>query len=161
MEILPIEATPSADIDYINETLTGLVAGDYSFNGSAAIVPGTTYPISDSWMGNSLSIVKTNAYTPTANSPAQTLLIPARPAAPNVTGVDVTAAGANDGKITGLDNTKDYEYRLATDSAFTPVPPGSDEITGLAAGDYAIRVVATSSNFAGELALVTLGTSAH
>lgn len=157
--ILPMETTPNVFIDYVNETLDGLIAGEpYYFSSVGTIVPfGTTYPIDESWMGGNIHIVKQGDFINTHDSEMQTLPIPARPSAPNATGVDETAAGANDGKITGLDETKQYEYKLGTQANYTSVPADSTEITGLAPGAYDVRMKATTGDFAGVAQGIVIG----
>ena len=45
-------------------------------------------------------------------SAEQSLDIPARPAAPAVTGTDETVDGKNDGTITGVDDTMEYSMSM-------------------------------------------------
>lgn len=67
----------------------------------------------------------------------------------------VTAAG-NDGKISGLDTTKSYEFKLLADTVYSPVTAGSTEITGLSAGTYQVRIVATGTTPASQVAQVVV-----
>lgn len=158
LHILPREATPNISIDYINETLDGFIAGEpYTLNGGAITPSGTTYPIDESWMGSNQYIVKQGDLINTYDSEPQTLPISARPAAPNATGTDETAAGANDGEITGLDGTKQYEYKPSTQTNYTSVPANSTEITGLAPGTYDVRLKATTSDFASAVKNIIIG----
>ena len=62
----------------------------------------------------------------------------AAPAPNGLTSVNATTA-ANDGKITGLDASKLYEYKLGGADTYTQVAAGATEITGLAPGAYYIR----------------------
>ena len=61
--------------------------------------------------------------------------------------------GAGDGKITGVDKTMEY----SSDINFTNATPcTSNEITGLYAGDYYIRIAETSTTYAGTAKKVTV-----
>lgn len=50
-----------------------------------------------------------------------------------------TEKGKNNGKISGLDNSLTYEYKLKTSSTYTEVS-SKTEITGLAEGVYEVRI---------------------
>lgn len=63
------------------------------------------------------------------------------PAPTGLQGVSPTMAG-NDGKITGLDASKAYQYKLITDTNWTNAPLLTTEITGLGAGNYEVRFAA-------------------
>ena len=77
------------------------------------------------------------------------------PAAPTgLTGVDATGEAA--GKITGLDATKCYEYRVQGEETYTALPAGATEITGLTAGKYYIRFCATEDKKASADAAVII-----
>ena len=66
------------------------------------------------------------------------------PAAPQeLTGVAPTEG--NNGKITGLDASKLYEYKLEGAAEYIPVAAGETEITGLAEGNYLVRFQATAA----------------
>lgn len=65
-------------------------------------------------------------------------------------GVAPTAPEAEDGKITGLDTGKDYEYKLSTDTEYIKVPKNSLEILNLKPGTYDVRYPETSTTKAGE-----------
>ncbi|MGL6107501.1 cell wall-binding repeat-containing protein [Romboutsia sp.] len=65
-------------------------------------------------------------------------------------GLKATNKDNKDGKITGLDSKKLYEYKLATPkevSAYKSVLPGSTEITNLGPGTYYIRLAAISGKY--------------
>ena len=68
----------------------------------------------------------------------------APPAPSGLQGVSPTLAG-NDGKITGLQASMSYQYKLATDSNWTNVPLLATEITGLQAGNYEVRFAANGN----------------
>ena len=66
-------------------------------------------------------------------------------------GLTAVASSMNtsDGKITGLDTEKGYQFMAVTDytsadAKFTDVSAGAEEITGLAPGEYLVRYVAAS-----------------
>ena len=62
----------------------------------------------------------------------------------------------NNGVIAGLDTNLLYEYRVSGSDVYTPVPAGSDRITGLAEGKYYIRIQSVGSLPAGGEAFVPL-----
>jgi len=77
------------------------------------------------------------------------------PAAPEgLTGTAPTEG--NNGVISGLDASKLYEYCLESSDAYTAVPAGSTQITGLAEGKYYVRLQATATVDAGADAVVVL-----
>jgi hypothetical protein len=87
----------------------------------------------------------TASYVLTVNNASQ--------AAPTGLGrTNETAAGANDGTITGV--TTAMEYRLSTDTAYTPVTETT--ITGLAPGTYFVRFAAALNYDAGADATITI-----
>ena len=146
------EATPAASIHYLTEKLKDLVPN------AVYLIGGVSYradsegciPIPEKWIGTTVSIVKKGNGRETTDSEAQNLSIPDRPQKPAPVGVDVAAPGGT-GKLTGLaagtayevsaDGGKTWDARTAT---------GSGEITGLAPGNYVVRVKAGISNFAGK-----------
>ncbi len=73
-----------------------------------------------------------------------------------LTTTKITTAGGT-GSITGLDASKSYEYRAATDSTYTAVAAGSTQITGLTAGTYYVRLTADGNIPASADTVVTLG----
>lgn len=143
------EATPAAVIDYAAEQLTGLTpGGSYAVNGITVTAESDgTLAINSSWLGTSLSIVKHGDGSLTADSAAQTLVLPARPAAPTgVAATDETAFHANDGTLTGV--TTAMEYKKGTANTWKKVQGTS--VTGLAPGTYDVRTQATLTAFASE-----------
>lgn len=148
------EKQPEAKIDYRQEELTGLVPGrEY-------LIDGETYtadqegriPVEEDWLDGSLSIVKKGNGSETSDSTAQSLPIPARPAKPTPTGVDVSTAGGT-GKLTGL--TVGTTYEISTDGGRTwetqpQTANGSGQIIGLAPGSYVVRVKVGAANFVSE-----------
>jgi hypothetical protein len=87
-------------------------------------------------------------------SQALKITIPMRPAAPaNVSTVAASDKSVNDGKITGLDNT--MEYQTEDGGAWTAVT--GDSIGGLAPGTYLVRYCASPDNFASETVSVKVG----
>ena len=148
-------AAPNAAIDYAKECLTGLTPGSvYKIDGTSCIADENgTVPISESWMGKEITIVKAATASSTA-SPAQTLAVPARPEAPTgITAVDESVDGKHDGSISGF--TGGLQLRYPGAETWTDV--NSSTVTGLAPGDYAVRQQATGSAFAGQSITVTVG----
>ena len=156
------EATPTASIDYVDETLEGLVPGaTYRFSGSglssSVFTPTSdTFAIPAAWMGVLDFTLVATGTTNSVDSEAQDLPIPARLPASSVAGVAIsshqTSSGTGaEGTLSGITTAMDY---LAPG---TPVSPsvwasgtGAD-ITGLAPGTYYVRLSAiqTSSTHAG------------
>ena len=143
LAIPPRQVTPEAVISYETERITGLVPdGQYTVNGvnNNADANGDIV-IANAWFGTTVNIVH-RAVTTGQNlafaSLPQSLVIPARPAAPE--GV----AGGN-GIITGVDNT--MEYRLAgTSDPWTEITASQVEVP---AGIYHVRYRVTEESFRG------------
>jgi hypothetical protein len=145
-------AEPEAAIDYAAEELTGLIAGEtYTFGGVEGVAAGGIYAIDSSWLDSTLSIVKKSDGA-VADSDPQSLPIPARLAAPaGIAKTNQTAAGQNDGTITGV--TADMEWKGTSGNWQTVA---GQEITGLAPGTYQVRTKATSSHFASAAATLII-----
>lgn len=106
-----METQPAASIDYINEKLINMVASssytigksEYSSDSDGNIA------IKEEWFGTDINIVKNGDVTSSIDSTAQTLTIPARPAAP----ADVASSNITSevGKLTigSLINTQEYK----------------------------------------------------
>lgn len=161
-EELRKEKTPELSIDYINEKLTGYDGnfGDYIIipDYDVDIIPiNNDWSISDLAFGITLTIVKCGNGATTTNSDEQTLYIPARPDAPEVTAVAESAVGMSDGKITGVSAAMEYKPSYSEDW----IDCEGTEITGLAAGMYYVRKKATNSSFASECAEVTIDVPPH
>ena len=79
--------TPNIQIDYQKETLTGFdSSATYTINGeTVTTAEDNTITIQEGWFGTSISIVKKGSED-ISDSEAQSLVIPARPGAPAVTG---------------------------------------------------------------------------
>ncbi|MDE6664468.1 MAG: leucine-rich repeat protein [Lachnospiraceae bacterium] len=134
---------PEARIDYVNETLTGLISGaDYLINDKETTKNSDgTITISESWLGRPISIVRKGNGTTTINSDAQQFTIPARPAAPTGIGkVDESGKGKNDGKITGV--TTGMEYQAKGKTSWEAV--AGTTIINLAPGTYYVRTKAVA-----------------
>lgn len=151
------ENTPEIAIDYIAEKLTGFIdGGNYTINDVAVVPENGELAINSLWLGTTLKIVKKGDNSTTTDSEAQSLAIPVRPAAPEITGVDEATVNGNDGKITGVNNT--MEYKLSSSGEWTDVT--GTEITNLAPGEYQVRLKAVTDGdnkaFAGEVKAVTI-----
>ncbi|WNS41491.1 S-layer homology domain-containing protein [Paenibacillus sp. MMS20-IR301] len=149
------ELTPAAVIDYAAEGLTDLTAsGSYTVNGNPVTVDGSgKLAISSSWLGTSLSIVKKGDGSLTTDSPAQTLAIPLRPAAPTGVGkTDQTLPNTDNGTLTNVAAT--MEYKQGASGAWMAITGAT--VTGLAPDAYAVRLKATASAFASEAQSVTV-----
>ncbi|WP_340399694.1 S-layer homology domain-containing protein [Paenibacillus sp. FSL H8-0079] len=152
------EATPAAVINYVDEQLTGLVPNAaYSINGANVVTDGSGYiTIDNSWIGTTLSIVRTGNGITTTDSSAQTLIIPSRPTTPFGIGkTDETFDGANDGTITNV--TDQMEYKQDVNGSWTAID--NTTITALTPDRYYVRIKATFSAFASAEAPVTIGSA--
>ena len=67
-----------------------------------------------------------------------------------------TTPDNNDGTITGLSSGAKYEYRRADDDDYTEIADGATSLTGLADGEYHIRVAAAGTMLASADAVVTV-----
>lgn len=145
-------AAPSAEvvtIDYANETI-GFEAA-YEVN-TAADFSGTPIASGGAIQPGSSVYVRAKATDSALASEAAQVIIPARPAAPEVTAVDETIDGKADGQISGVSTA--MEYRPASGS-WTACE--GESVTGLADGVYQVRSMSTESSFASEAASVTVG----
>ena len=154
------ENTPDAGINYYDEELTSLVSGaTYNVSGEGITTEsftatGSTYDINSEWIGKSIKLVRTNTEA-RCNSDAQTIAIPARPAAPTgLAAVNESYEGAGNGKITGVDSY--MQYRLSGADSWSSIYSGT--INYLAKGTYEVRYYATGSSFASEAVILTVGT---
>ncbi|MBO5868834.1 MAG: hypothetical protein J6Q54_08005, partial [Oscillospiraceae bacterium] len=67
------------------------------------------------------------------------------PAAPEGLAATEATYGNTDGRITGLNTAKLYEYRKAGEESYIKVSAGTTEITGLTAGTYYVRYQASGN----------------
>lgn len=153
------EKQPAAVIDYRQEELTGLVpGGSYTIDGTAYTADGEgRIPIKDGkddgWFGTTVNIVKKGNGSETSDSPAQSLSVPARPAAPDTPELstrddksitlktlpnapqyrrtDGTGNWQDSTVFTGLDQKTIYRFRAyypATDTSFASRESGEAQI---------------------------------
>ncbi|MEK0314842.1 S-layer homology domain-containing protein [Cohnella sp. 56] len=149
------EVTPTAEIDYVGEKLTGLTPnGKYTVNGTSATANASgELALEGSWIGTTLSIVKKGNGTNLADSAAQSLAVPSRATAPTgVNHTDESYPGAGDGTLTGV--TSEMEYKLSADSGWTSIT--GTTVANLLPGTYEVRTKATATTFATESVTVTL-----
>jgi hypothetical protein len=160
-------ATPNAAIDYANETLTGLAPNaTYSFNDSEDTADSEgNYEIPAAWMDEvSLSITRMGADSVADSDPQSGITIPARPETPEIESVNETVAGANDGKITGVDTDMEYKLDDAEATGWTAVTGQmlTEGAITVPAGDYLVRVAAVEEeSFASLPAEVTVESGAN
>lgn len=143
---LPAQDKPSASIDYINEQLTGLVAGaGYKINGTEYTADETgTIDIDSTWPGTTVFIIRMGDGKTLVDSPAQNLVIPARPATTGLT-MNITKT---DTTIT-IAAIEEAEYSKDNGSTWQR----SNVFTGLAADtvySMTIRYAATDTTFASD-----------
>jgi hypothetical protein len=158
-EILPAEETPTGiAIDFEEVTLTGLDPDEtylLTVNGTEIEVTGeSTYPISEDWMtGDDISIVKKGDGETTYDSAPVSFGIPERPDAPKgITYGNETFIGQKDGYITGVTAAMEY----SDDGGATWKPCAGTSITGLAPGNYQVRVKAVEGATAAESSFASL-----
>jgi hypothetical protein len=148
---------PLALIDYAAETITGLVDGaDYRVHisgagGGDAILQASgtgTIAINSAWMNgtpDNFDICVAGNESTTVDGIIKTLTIPARPAAPNVTGTPATTVGGTGG-ISGTTTAMEISADQTSWSDCT-----GNENAGLAQGTYYVRIKAVAStSFASE-----------
>ncbi len=138
---------PNIAIDFAAETLTGFVPGGRYTVGGAEVTPDESgaLPIGP-YLGQDLTIVKLGDGVSTADSPGQTLNVPARPGAPEgVAAGNETVLGKGDGRLTGL--TSAMEYSPDGRAPWTDCPGG--ELPWPAGADVYVRMKATETAFAG------------
>ena len=142
--------TPSISIDYQNETLTGFESGaDYTIDG-VTVTPGadSTITIQEDWFNKTISIVHKGDGN-MADSEAQSLTIPARPAAP----IGITG-GTN--QISGLNATMEYSTDGKNWTKVNAADLNNGVLSNLEAGEYQVRFAATNSAFASDPVTVTV-----
>ena len=140
------EATPQAGIGYVAEKLTGLkpntvyIINDMNLETDAA----GTVAINESWFDTAVEIVMPGNRSTTVNSTAQELTVPARPAAAVLGAANASYPGAADGAITLTAPAQGAAYEISADGGKTwkDAAVSDGKITGLAAGDYRVRVKA-------------------
>ena len=160
LAVYVLEATPQLSIDYENEQLTGFQIGK-----TYRITPDELdpieftaetydYAIPAEWLGKTIRIVCLYTADETCNSPAQELLIPARPAAPiGLEPVDASSAEDQDGIILGVASNMAWQ-EVGQDSWRSIY---GDFVEHLAVGSYRVRYQATNNAFASLATTVTVG----
>ncbi len=131
---------------YASGNNTGILSYQWK-RGSTSIGTGTTYKIVKDDINNTLTCeVKSTAQTGSVTSSATDEIAKADgPAVTGVSAVGCTTSSNDDGKLTGV--TTDMEYKKSGDTGYTAGT--GDNITGLASGDYLVRVKETETNSAG------------
>ncbi len=174
---------PQAKIGYAEETLTGLLndvpywvsVEDEEDGRRMRTDADGRIKIEESWMGKTLTIAQISSEEARSDSPAQSITIPTRPAAPVLSTVEESHPLRRDGKITGL--TAGTAYEISEDGGIIwkwrdAVVTGT-EITGLSGtgsavgdasgsfGTYHVRIKAVdhgdgTGSFTSEGAVVTV-----
>ena len=147
--------TPSVSIDYYNEILTGFdIKGTYTVNDRTVTVSQDgTLKLSESYYGTDITIVRKADNSNYTDSDSEIITIPSRREAPQIKGTDADSKGNNNGTITQI--SPDMEYRCITDGNWTDCT--GNTVTGLAPGEYQVRLKADDNNFAGNIASVIIG----
>ena len=146
------EATPTAAIDYAKEQLTGLTSDVvYRVNGTEYTATSGVIALQPAWLGATIQIVKPGTAN-TAESAAQLLDVPARPAAPTTLS---NATGPS--RITGT--TTGMEY--ATSAAATTWMPCTESSTTVDEGTYYVRLKSTGSAFRSDAARVEVQVTSY
>ena len=147
--------TPSVSVDYYNEMLTGFdTKGTYTVNDRTVTVSQDgTLRLSESYYGTDITIVRKADNSKYTDSDSEIITIPSRREAPQIKGTDADSKGNNNGTITQI--SSDMEYRCITDGNWTDCT--GNTVTGLAPGEYQVRLKADDNNFAGNIASVIIG----
>ena len=147
--------TPSVSVDYYNEMLTGFdTKGTYTINDRTVTVSQDgTLKLSESYYGTDIAIVRKADNSKYTDSDSEIITIPSRREAPQIKGTDADSKGNNNGTITQI--SPDMEYRCITDDNWTDCT--GNTVTGLAPGEYQVRLKADDNNFAGNIASVIIG----
>ena len=147
--------TPSVSVDYYNEMLTGFdTKGTYTINDRTVTVSQDgTLKLSESYYGTDITIVRKADNSKYTDSDSEIITIPSRREAPQIKGTDADSKGNNNGTITQI--SPDMEYRCITDDNWTDCT--GNTVTGLAPGEYQVRLKADDNNFAGNIASVIIG----
>ena len=147
--------TPSVSVDYYNEMLTGFdTKGTYTINDRTVTVSQDgTLKLSESYYGTDITIVRKADNSKYTDSDSEIITIPSRREAPQIKGTDADSKGNNNGTITQI--SSDMEYRCITDGNWTDCT--GNTVTGLAPGEYQVRLKADDNNFAGNIASVIIG----
>ncbi|MDR2139421.1 MAG: hypothetical protein LBP50_07730, partial [Tannerella sp.] len=139
-EVFKLQA-PVAQIDYINETLTGLESGEsYSINRETpvGVADDEIIPIAEGWMNGRTSTNEQIDPATGGRSIPQPIVIPLRPAAPaGVSKQDAGEGELNNGEILGVNDL--MEYRLMPSETWIPVPAGNRALADLVPGTYQVR----------------------
>ena len=154
---ISMEPPPTASVDFISESLVGFAPNAaYEIEGTPMTADANgSVAVNPAWLGNTIEIVKIGITEQgTIDSDTQTLVIPARPAAPTGLGKGDTTGGVSNGVLTGLDSS--MEYRLGT-GAWTDI--GGETVTNLAAGTYQVRYKATTDAFVSEVISILIAAS--
>ena len=147
------EAMPEIKIDFTNEKLTAFVEGGSYIIDTEPVSPTNNELDITNYIGKTISIVKKGNGTTTTDSAPQSLIVPARPAAPkNLQGVAPETADGK-GSITGIDATMEYRLKTAENNGAWAAYPQD----GVAPGEYEVRLKATATDFASAAATVTVG----
>ena len=146
--------TPSVSVDYYNEMLTGFdTKGTYTINDRTVTVSQDgTLKLSESYYGTDITIVRKADNSKYTDSDSEIITIPSRREAPQIKGTDADSKGNNNGTITQI--SPDMEYRCITDGNWTDCT--GNTVTGLAPGEYQVRLKADDNNFAGNIASVII-----
>ena len=149
----------SYTIDYPNETISAETGYELAYNSTAAEGQATLTLFPGSQEGTVYVRLAETAIHNASDWAA--VSIPARPAAPDVQGVNETVAGRNDGRITGLTAGVDYEISDDSGQSWKNAELTGTEIIDLAPGSYQVRAKSTDTSFTGEAASVTISTGAE
>ncbi|MCL2569998.1 MAG: hypothetical protein FWE16_02210 [Firmicutes bacterium] len=147
---LGAEQTPDATINFVNETLTGLVGGA-TYRLMIGVVElatwtqgmgNTTRNIENSWIGGNRQLIRVGNGVTTVDSAPQTINFPVRPTVPNPTANNALNVDGT-GSLSNV--TTVHEWRIFGGTWANVV--GSN-VPNLSVGTYEIRVRATATSFA-------------
>ncbi|MBR4514834.1 MAG: chitobiase/beta-hexosaminidase C-terminal domain-containing protein [Lachnospiraceae bacterium] len=147
-------ATPTATFvaDSANSgTLSDVANGmKYSLDGGEnwVDITGTTVTITSGVVATNDIKVKTPGTATTAESAIQTIDVTQADKPTGLSKTDCTLSTNDNGTITGLTASKEYEYRLSTVTTYTSVAESSTTISGLSNGTYYVREKASGTKLA-------------
>ena len=153
------ETTPHVTINYGEEALSTTTVMQYGFDASGHGVQSWESCASNmnvsafGWNGSEITVqFRTAATLTNYASEAQEVTIPVRPAAPSgLQGQSTSFAGESDGEITGLIAGTAYQISSNDGMNWTDATLTGTKITGLASGNYRVRVKAVeNSTFASK-----------
>lgn len=147
-----VEETPDIQIDYEKETLTGFAENvEYTIDGKSIAPVSGNLAIKEDMFGKTITIIRKGKEGATLDSEALELAISKRPAKPSGL-VASYSVESQSGKITGVSTAMEYKKSNIDDWKTCT----GTEITNLAAGTYQVRIKASKTSFASDIAEISV-----